>query len=355
MTTLDDAIARFPRVELLESATPIRRLKRIEKTLGSCLGGARLFVKRDDLMELGGGGNKLRKLEFLLGEARSMGANTIITTGGRQSNHARLTAAAAARLGMRCELVLRRLVVREDIEYEAGGNVFLDKLLGARVHALSACTDVVAFMEDCAATLRSAGMIPYIVPAGGSSAVGSLGYAACALEITRQEATAGADFRHLVLANGGSGTHAGLAAGQVALARPPAAVKSYSVMASEADTRKVTLEKARATLALINPRAEIGLRDIVVDGSQRGGGYGVATTEMVDAVRLMATCEGLLLDPVYSGKAFAGLLASARAGEFAGGGDVLFLMTGGTPALFSYRESLLSGDLGHELTVSSEN
>jgi L-cysteate sulfo-lyase len=170
--------------------------------------------------------------------------------------------------------------------------------------------------------------------------VGSLGYAACAAEILAQSAAMGIDFAQVITANGSAGTHAGLAAGFAAAGRAPTLVKSFAVLATEANAAAETLQKANATLALLTPGATLAATDIVIDGSHRGPGYGIPTDGMLEAVRVMARTQGLLLDPVYSGKAFAGLLHDVRAGRYAPGSAVLFVMTGGVPGLFAYPDIL---------------
>ena len=327
----------FERITLLEGPTPIQRLDRFERDHADALCGVHLYVKRDDHMLLGGGGNKLRKLEFLLGQARAAGADTVITVGGLQSNHARLTAAAAAYCGLKCELVLARMVPREDIDYERGGNVMLDALFGARIHVPAGSDGPLAWAEQRAAELRREGRIVAVIPSGGSTPIGSLGYAACAQEIKTQAAERGVAFSQVVVPNGSSGTHAGLLAGFAALGVPATMVRSYAVLADVEPTANKTLELASATAALLKAPVALTREDINLDGGHRGQAYGVPTTEMVDAVRALARSEGLLLDPVYSGKAFAGLLADIRAQRFSPGENVLFVMTGGTPGLYAYR------------------
>lgn len=184
--SLSKALSLLPRRYLLEEPTPIQRLHGIENALASSLGGVRIYVKRDDLTSLGGGGNKLRKLEFLPGDAVAQGADTIIATGGRQSNFARLAAAAAASLGLACEVVLARMVPRAGAEYDRNGNVLLDDLFGALIHHLSPGEDSTRFAGVRAEQLSRAGRTAYVATLGGSSAVGSVGYAACALEIQTQ-------------------------------------------------------------------------------------------------------------------------------------------------------------------------
>jgi len=318
----------FPRIALFDAPTPIQRLERIEAALE--LKGTRLFVKRDDLMGLGGGGNKLRKLEYLLGAAIDQGCDTFVTTGARQSNHARLSAAAAARMGLSAELMLTDTVPREDPSYLHNGNQLLDGLFGAKVHHLPRGADSLAAAHARAEELKAEGRRPYVVGSGGSSPVGALGYVSCAQEIQAQEAELGLRFATVIVANGSHGTHAGLAAG----IDDPRRVLSFTVLAELAEAERGTLALANATRALIGG-APLGAEDIRVDGSQRGEAYGIPTEAMLAAVRLMARAEGLLIDPVYSGKAFAGVLAGLREGSLSG--DVLFVMTGGTPGLYAYQ------------------
>jgi L-cysteate sulfo-lyase len=330
-------IDRFARIALLDGPTPIQKLARLCQAIGPEV--CDLYVKRDDLPNIGGGGNKLRKLEFLIGEAQTQGADTFITVGGLQSNHARLTAAATSRAGMACELVLTRQVPRDDVDYEHNGNILLDELFGANVHTLPGSVDPLTFAENRAAQLRAEGHRVYVVGPGGSSPVGCLGYALCAREIAEQTREMNLDFRSVIVPNGSSGTHAGLAAGYAAMSLSPRSIRSYTVLAPGDHARATTFEKASATLALLDDGATISPEEIDVDEHHRGDGYGIPTDEMLEAVRLMARTEGLLLDPVYSGKAFAGLLSDIRNGFYHRGENVLFIMTGGTPGLFAYRRT----------------
>ena len=338
MPSLQPLLQPFARIALTEGATPIQRLARLESALGT---GVQIYVKRDDLQGLGGGGNKLRKLEFLLGEALAQQADTIIAVGGRQSNFARLTAAACARLGLACELMLGQSVPLDDLEYQHNGNVLLDALLGARVHDVPAGTTTVDAAYARADVLRAEGRKPYVAVTGGSTAVGCLGYVACADEIAQQSAAQGLAFNRIYLANGSSGTHAGLAAGWAALGRAASQVQSFAVLNEAAPTQQTTLDKTRETLALLGVDHAVAASDIVVHGEQRGAGYGLPTDAMREAVQLVARTEGLLLDPVYSGKAFAGLLAQVRSGQLPAGSQLLFVMTGGAPGLYAYRSALV--------------
>jgi D-cysteine desulfhydrase len=326
-------LSKFPRRTLLEGPTPIQHLPR----LSAHLGGVEIFVKREDLNGLGGGGNKLRKLEFLIGEALAAGADTIITVGARQSNHARLTAAAAARVGLECELVLTRLVPRFDADYIDNGNILLDDLFGAHVHDLPGSANSLEFAEERADALRTQGRNVYVCPLGGSSPVGCLGYADCAVEITAQSNAAGLSFDRIVVPNGSGGMHAGLVAGFVALGVSPSSIVGHTVYGKADQAYSVTLDKANRTVKLINPELTVSDKAILIDEGQLGEGYGIPTDSMRAAVRLLASTEGLLLDPVYSGKAFAGVVRDANAGNYRAGQSILFVMTGGLPGLFAYR------------------
>lgn len=326
---LPTQLANIPRFPLLEGATPIQPLPRLSKQLG-----VKLFVKRDDLMGLGGGGNKLRKLEYLLGEAMAQEADTIITVGGRQSNHARLT---AARAGLACELVLTRNVPRHDEAYQNNGNILLDELLGATLHDLPGEADALAYAEARADELRAHGQRVYVCPLGGSSPLGCLGYAACAWEISAQANAMQLDFTQVIVPNGSGGTHAGLAAGFALLEGHAQRVKSYTVLAPLSQAQATTEQKTADTLALL--QASHLRPQILLDGEHLGEGYGIPTDEIKEAVQLLARTEGLLLDPVYGGKAFAGLLHDIRSQRYEPGTSILFLMTGGLPGLFAYRSA----------------
>jgi L-cysteate sulfo-lyase len=328
----------FPRHTLLDGPTPIRPLDRLNALHRKAWRGARIHVKRDDLNVIGGGGNKLRKLEFLLGEALADGADTVVTVGARQSNHARLTAAAAARAGLRCELVLTRTVPREDADYADNGNIVLDAIFGARVHDLPAGANALDFAHSRAAALRAQGRRVSVFPTGGSSPTGCLGYAACAAEILTQGAASGVAFERIVVPNGSGGTHAGLAAGLAASGADPRQALGYTVFAPAEQARATTLAQARATLEMLSPGATLSAPDIDIDGAHLGPDYGVPTAAMVAAVHALARAEALLTDPVYGGKALAGLFHDLAAARFAPDADILFIMTGGIPGLYAYRE-----------------
>jgi D-cysteine desulfhydrase len=339
-TTSCEALLPFARIPLLDQPTVIQRLDNLSRAIPEAE-RVNIYVKRDDAMPLGGGGNKLRKLEFLLGAAREEHADTIITIGGIQSNHARLTAAAAAKAGLNCEIMLGRQVPRHNEEYESGGNVLLEKLFGASVDIVAHGVDLTASAQARVEALRQQGRRPYFIPTGGSTPLGALGYVSCALEICRQEQDMAMQFDHIVVANGSSGTHAGLCAGMALAGRPLDTVQSFSTLAESATCHAVTASLVRQTLTLLGKSREVSDDMVRVDGSQRGDGYGIPTPAMKHALLALARTEGILLDPVYSGKAFAGMLSQVRSGRYQDGANLLFIMTGGTPALYGYRDALL--------------
>jgi D-cysteine desulfhydrase len=334
LSRLDAALAAYPRVALLEGPTPIQKLSRLSQMPE--LNGCNLYVKRDDLTGLGGGGNKLRKLEFLLGEAIAEGADTLVTWGGLQSNHARLTAAVAARQGLACELILTQSSVRTDDDYRLNGNVLLDALFGAAIHRLPLGGAPDTYAAERVEKLKRQGKKPFVMPLGGSSPRGCLGYTACAAEVLRQADVLGLHLDRIIVPNGSGGTHSGLLAG-VTLAQASTRIVGYTVLGTEEQALGITLEKTRHVLHLLDPSTVLAESAISMDGSQRGDAYGAPTEAMLEATRLLASHEGLLIDPVYGGKAFAGLLASVRRGEFPVGSNLLFLMTGGIPGIFAYR------------------
>lgn len=340
MDRLSTALSRFDRISLADTPTPIQRLERLEKAIGADLRGIRLFVKRDDLMGVGGGGNKLRKLEYLIADARAQGCDTFLTTGGLQSNHARLSAAAVARSGLACELFLVDVVPSQESTYHDSGNLLLNDLFGAKVHRLPGTEDAVAHAHARAAILAKEGRKAYVVGMGGSSPLGALGYASCAQEILAQERELGLNFTRIIIPNGSAGTQAGLVAGFTLAGDDPSRVRAFTVLAPLEQAQSDTEALAGATLALMDESAALPANAVQIDGSQRGPAYGIPTDAMVEAVRLMAASEGLLLDPVYSGKAFAGMIAGVRDGSITDGSDILYLMTGGTPALYAYPASL---------------
>ena len=306
----------FPKVQLGIFPTPVQRLANISRHLNT-----NIYVKRDDLTGLGLGGNKIRKLEYLLADARQKGAQVVFTTGGAQSNHAMLTAAAAGKMGMKPILILKKRGVTEQ-----KGNQLLEHLMGTEVILMDTddYADIYAEMDRIGSRL---GIPYYKIPCGGSNALGALGYVDCAREISEQTP----HFDHLICAEGSGGTMAGLALG-ARLFMPE--TKVHGMMVDSEPFDRITSVLMQETAKLLETDADIGtegwdLRDMT------GPGYAVPSAEGNAAIRLMAREEGLFLDPVYTGKAFAGLLQMAEEGAFRTSDNVLFLHSGGAGGIFA--------------------
>ncbi|MGK9170633.1 D-cysteine desulfhydrase [Inquilinus limosus] len=328
------SLDQLPRTRLQHAPTPLEPLPRLTEALG----GPQLWVKRDDCTGLALGGNKARKLEFLLGEALAQGVDTIITAGGPQSNHARQTAAAAARLGLGCILVLTDAVPGRDPAYHSNGNLLLDGLFGARIELLPGTADADAEMARAAERCRAEGRKPYVVPVGGSNALGLMGYVDAARELIGQARQQGVGFTHVALASGSGGTQAGLALG-LALGGSAAPAVGYCISRSSAEQRPKVAGLLQAGAELLGIPAPLSAADLVLEDGVVGDGYGLPTPGMLEAVRLLAEQEGLLLDPVYTGKAMAGVIAGIRSGRFGRDDVLVFLHTGGAPGLFGYPDS----------------
>ena len=312
-------LSQFPRVALGVFPTPIQKLDNISRMLRT-----NVYIKRDDLTGLGLGGNKVRKLEFLLADARQKGAQAVFTTGGAQSNHAMLTAAAAGKLGMKPILILKKRGVTERL-----GNQLLEHLMGTEVIFMDTdnYADIYAEMDRIGARL---GVPYYKIPCGGSNALGALGYVDCAREIAAQ----GPHFDHLICAEGSGGTMAGLALG-ARLFLP--GTKVHGMMVDTDPFDRITPALMQEAAALLEADLRIGPEDFhLVD--MCGPGYAIPSPEGNDAMAVLAREEGLFLDPVYTGKAFAGLLKMAREGAFRETDRVLFLHSGGAGGIFAYRD-----------------
>ncbi|OWK32491.1 D-cysteine desulfhydrase [Sphingomonas mucosissima] len=328
-------LAQFARRRYTPGATAIEPMPHLTKALG----GAELFIKRDDQLGLTGGGNKTRKLEFLVADALAQGADTLITVGAVQSNHCRLTLAAAVREGLKCRLVLEQRVP-DSYDPSASGNNFLFDLLGVEaVTVVNLGADLQGAMEQVAADLAAEGRKGYIIPGGGSNALGALGYVACAEEILAQSFASGVAFDRIVVASGSAGTHAGIVAGLVGnSANIPVTGINVRRPRAEQEGNVHKLALAVADLAGVVPA--IAPETIECRDEWVGPGYSLPTPEMIEAVRMFASLEGVLLDPVYTGKAAAGLIALVRSGEIAREERVLFVHTGGSPALYAYQPVL---------------
>jgi L-cysteate sulfo-lyase len=308
--------------------------------LSEALGGPRLFVKRDDCTGLATGGNKTRKLEFLMAEALAQGADTVITQGAVQSNHARQTAAAAAKLGLRCELLFENRIAEPDPVYLRSGNVFLDRMFAAAIHHYPGSTDMNAAMAELAGALEAEGRRCYVIPGGGSNPVGALGYVNCALEILQQANERRLRIDRIVHATGSAGTQAGLVAGLCAThANIP--VLGIGVNAPRDVQEERVYRLACATAELIGAAGCVRREDVIANCDYIGEGYGIPTEGMKAALLQLARTEGLLFDPVYSGKALDGMLDLLDRGEFSGEENILFLHTGGSAGLFGYLDTLL--------------
>lgn len=329
-------LAKFPRRRYTEGVTPIEKLENFSKALG----GPTIYIKRDDLLGLTSGGNKTRKLEFLMADAIAQGADTILTCGAVQSNHCRLTLAAAVKEGLKCQLILEERVPGS-YKPEGSGNNFLFNLLGVeKTYVVPGGSDMLGELEKLAEKLRAEGKKPYVVPGGGSNAIGSTGYVACAQEIMDQLFDLGINIDHMVCPSGSAGTHAGIVAGMTGInANIP--ITGVSVNRSKEIQTDAVWNLAKATAERVGVHNEI-TRDLVqVTDEYVGPGYSLPSDEMVEAVQLLARTEGILLDPVYTGKVMAGLIGMIREGKFKKEDNVLFLHTGGSPALYAYTETIL--------------
>lgn len=326
-------LARLPRQVFTPFATPLEPLERLTKALG----GPEIWIKRDDMTGLAGGGNKTRKLEFLVADAIAKGANTLITVGAPQSNHCRITAAAAARMGLKCRIVIEERVPGS-FDVHGTGNHLLFGLLGAGdLKVVPAGTDLAGALDQVADEVRADGGVPYIIPGGGSNPLGSMGYVVCAQELLSQCFERAVAFDRVVCASGSAGTHAGLMAG-LALSHAAVRLTGISVRRPRAEQCALVAPLAAAAAQLAGCDRLIGPDDIEVHDDWVGPGYSLPTPEMVEAVEMLARLEGILLDPVYTGKAMAGLIGLVRAGEIVSGERVVFIHTGGSPALFAYRD-----------------
>jgi L-cysteate sulfo-lyase len=324
-------LARFPRVRLAHLPTPLEFLPR----LSSALGGPGIWIKRDDCTGLSTGGNKTRKLEFLMAEAQAQGADLVMTQGATQSNHARQTAAFAARLGMACHILLEDRTGSRDPNYNWNGNVFLDHLHGATTERHPGGGDMNAIMEAVADRFRAQGRRVYTIPGGGSNPTGALGYANCALELVNQANELGVAIDHLVHATGSAGTQAGLITGLRAI-NAGIPLLGIGVRAPKAKQEENVFALAKATAAKLGCPDVVRREDVVANTDYVGEGYGIPTPAGLEAIELFARLEGILLDPVYSGKGAAGLIDLVRKGQFRKDERIVFLHTGGSVALFGY-------------------
>lgn len=330
-------LAKFPRRRYTAGSTPIEKLPRFSEALG----GPNIYIKRDDLLGLAAGGNKTRKLEFLVADALAKGADTLITCGAVQSNHCRLTLAAAVKEGLKCRLVLEERIPGSYCP-QAGGNNFLYNLLGVeQIQVVPAGTPPLEEMAAVAGELAAAGRKGYVIPSGGSNPLGALGYVACVQEILTQTFELGLDIQTIICASGSAGTQAGLVTG-VQGCNLNVPVLGINVSRAKQAQEALVYGLVQATAEHVGLSAEVPREAVVCLGDYVGPGYALPTPGMAEAVRLLARTEGILLDPVYTGKAMAGLIDLVRKGYFERDSNILFVHTGGSPALDVYRECIFS-------------
>ncbi len=329
-------LAKFPRRRYTEGQTPIEKLPRLSVELG----GPTLYVKRDDLLGLMGGGNKTRKLEFLVADALSQGADTLITCGAVQSNHCRLTLAAAVKEGMKCRLLLEERVAGS-YNPAASGNNFLFRLMGVeKINVVPSGSDMMKKMQVVTADVDAEGRKAYVIPGGGSTPIGATGYVACAEEILAQSFEKGIKIDHVVCASGSAGTHAGLVTGFYGN-NSNISVIGINVSRAKDMQEELVYDLVQETAAHVGIKLGIPREAVVCFDEYVGPGYSLPTPEMVEAVRMLAMTEGILLDPVYTGKAMAGLIDLIRRGHFDKDENVLFVHTGGSPAIYAYIPDIL--------------
>lgn len=329
-------LARFPRRRYTEGWTPIEKLVHLCEQLG----GPEIYVKRDDLLGLAGGGNKTRKLEFLVADALREGADTLVTCGAVQSNHCRLTLAAAVKEGLRCRLVLEERVPGS-YDPRSSGNNFLYRLLGVeKIKVVPGGSDMMREMQSVADELAAENRKAYVIPGGGSNPIGATGYVACAEEILSQTFSGGLAIDRIVCASGSAGTHAGLLTGFYG-AHAGIPVIGINVSRPKIAQEELVYGLVQKTAQHVGVRSEIPRQAVVCFDEYVGPGYSRPTPQMVEAVRLMARTEGILLDPVYTGKAMAGLIDLVRKGYFQKKERVLFVHTGGSPALYAYQDVIV--------------
>ncbi len=327
-------LARFPRRFIAHLPTPLERLDRLTAELG----GPEIWIKRDDCTGLSTGGNKTRKLEFLMAEAELEGAEMVVTQGATQSNHARQTAAFAAKIGMACHIVLEDRTGSNNNNYNNNGNVLLDHLHGATTEKRPTGGDFNAVIEDVAAQMRADGKKVYTIPGGGSNPTGALGYVNCAFEMLSQVNDRGLKIDHIVTATGSAGTQSGLIVGLKAMnAQIP--LLGIGVRAPKAKQEENVFNLACKTAEKLGCPGVVERTDVVANTDYVGEGYGIPTKEGLDAIRMFAELEAILLDPVYSAKGAAGFVDLIRKGHFKKGERVIFLHTGGSAALFGYDSS----------------
>ena len=324
-------LARFPRLRLAHLPTPLEPMPNLTRALN----GPEIWIKRDDCTGMSTGGNKTRKLEFLMAEAVGQGADIVLTQGATQSNHARQTAACAARLGLACHILLEDRTGKTDHNYTRNGNVLLDELHGASIEHRPSNPDMNAEMEDVAQRMRAEGRRPYAIPGGGSNPTGALGYVNAAIELITQANDTGLKIDHVVHATGSAGTQAGLVTGLQGI-NAGVPLLGIGVRAPKEKQEENVFKLACATADKLGLSGIVKRQHVVANSDYVGKGYGFPAPSTIEAITMLARHEGILLDPVYSGKGMAGLIDLIRKGAFKKGENVVFIHTGGSAALFGY-------------------
>lgn len=329
-------LAKYERKRYIYGESPIEYLANLTERLG----GPNIYIKRDDKLNLSVGGNKVRKLEFLMADAITQNADTIITCGAVQSNHCCLTLSAANKEKLKCQLILEERVANS-YNPSANGNNFLYHLMGVEeVHVVPGGTDMMAEMERLAKELEDKGRKPYIVPGGGSNSIGALGYLACAQEILNQCFEMRLNIDKIVVTSGSGGTHSGLLAGMIS-SNANIPIIGIGVNKRKEEQTNLIMQKANEAAKKVNSKNTVKIEDVVVFDDYIGDGYSIPTDKMIEAVQLVAREEAILLDPVYTGKAMSGLIDLIRKQYFKKNENVLFIHTGGSSALFAYKDILL--------------
>ena len=333
-------LSRFPRRRYTVGATPLEFLPNFTRALSPDGQGPNIWIKRDDMLGLFPGGNKTRKLEFLVADALAQGADTLITCGAPQSNHCRITLAAAVKEGLKCRFVIEERVPGSFHE-DASGNHFLFRLMGVEaLTVVPAGSNMAAAMKQVADELVAQGRKGYIIAGGGSNALGGLGYVACAQELQQQFYEQDVRIDQVVVGSGSSGTHGGLVAGFIGnhINIP---IVGIGVSRDPADQEPLVYKEAQAVADLLGLGLTIPREAVVSVGGFWQPKYSIPNEKMVEAVQLLARTEAILLDPVYTGKIMAGLIGLVRQGFFKPGENVLFLHTGGLPSLHAYEAVVL--------------
>jgi D-cysteine desulfhydrase len=330
-------LSRFPRRRYTEGQTPIEKLSRFSKQLD----GPTIYMKRDDLLGLAAGGNKTRKLEFVVADAITKGADTLITCGAVQSNHCRLTLAAAVKEGLKCRLILEERVPKS-YNLQASGNNFLFQLMGVeKIKVVPGGSEMMKEMQTEADEVAAAGRKAYIIPGGASNSLGALGYVACAEEILNQIFEKGLRIHRVVCASGSAGTHAGLVTGFCGT-NSNIPVVGINVNRTKEAQEELVYGLVEKTAEHVGVKGKIPREAVLCFGDYVGAGYSLPTPGMIEAVKLLARTEAILLDPVYTGKTMAGMIDLVRKGYFKKDENILFVHTGGSPALYAYRGTFLS-------------